>query len=241
MRPETHPSPHAGLPEDARAAIEASARAVYAEYTETIVEALNVCPFARGAREEGTSRVLVHLDPIGLGGELEANGALVDRLAGLLDDESAEVVQVIFPGVALDAVRWERWAKALTAALRSLRAGPAIWAVAAFHPELAWSDRTPSELVPLFRRSPQPTVQWLRLDALERVREGRPDGDVALPIDAAAARRLLSRASRRPIVEVVSENNARTAARLGTAALEERLTTLARRAAVEYVLACQSS
>lgn len=230
------------LPERARllecveehAKIEEIARDVYGRFTTELIEGLNLCPFARGSRHTGASVVRVVLEPLDPAATAPEGSALRSLIEELIDDESAEVVQVIFPAVAMDALSWERWAKALTSWVRGLRPPPAVWAVAAFHPELPWSSSSASEAIPLFRRSPDATLQWLRLDALERVRRGRPEGDVVLPSVPRDAAALLAQVSKPGLAEVVAENNHRMATSFGWEALEDRLKDLALEAERRY-------
>jgi hypothetical protein len=231
MRPEV--ASRLALPEYA-SAVEAIARDVYARFTADFVEGQNLCPFARGARDAATSVVRVCLEPQSEDGTLCEGSALAAMVDALLDEEGAEVIQVIFPLSTLDAKMWERWAKTLTAKIRTRRAGPAIWAVAAFHPELSWSDASPAEAIPLFRRSPDPTLQWLRLDALERVRRGRQEGDVALPSDPRSAAAFLAEQARPSLADRVAENNHRTANKIGWSILAERFKDLADEAQRRY-------
>jgi hypothetical protein len=109
-----------------------------------------------------------------------------------------------------------------------------VWAVAAFHPELPFTAASPSEAIPLFRRSPDATLQWLRLDALERVRRGRPEGDVVLPVVPRDAAALLAQVSKPGLADVVAENNRRTADALGWEVVEERFKGLALEAERRY-------
>lgn len=235
MSPERDPwDGRAGLNDAQAAQVVAAARGVYSRFLDEAIERHSYCPYARQSRAEQTSVVEVVLERLDPDAQLvpgSALAAVVDRWIGVA---AMEVVQVVFPRVQVDAARWERWAKALTSRIRSLRPGPAVWAVAAFHPELSFGTGSAAELVPLFRRSPDPTVQWIRLDALDRLRTGRPEGDVVLPTDPRSVAALLAAAQRAPLHERVAENNERTVERLGLEAAVSQLADLAAEARRAY-------
>lgn len=210
------------------------ALAANARWTREVIEAGNYCPFARRAREQQRATALVSFDTVDLDQpERSADGlfAHADRLA---NDERAEVVQVIFPLLEVTSDRWQRYAKGLTAAVHRRRGQGSVFAVAAFHPELPWSGDGPQAIVPLLRRTPDPTIQWLRLDVLHRVREGRPEGDVVLPDGPEQAQKLLKQARRPSLSEVVAQANWDTARGHGLDALEARLRELSHAAQAQY-------
>ncbi len=210
------------------------ALAANARWTQQVIEAGNYCPFARRAREQQRAMALVSFDRVDLDEPENSADALFGHADRLASDERAEVVQVIFPLLEVTPDRWQRYAKGLTAAVHRRRGQGSVFAVAAFHPELPWSDAGPQTIVPLLRRTPDPTIQWLRLDVLHRVREGRPEGDVALPDGPERALKLLKQAQRPPLSEVVAQANWDTARGQGLEALEARLRELTRAAHARY-------
>lgn len=181
-------------------------------FLDQVVEGLDVCPYARSARLASRTRRYVLPDlatsttPLTIGSELQR---VFDEIA---TEPSVEVVQLIFPRAAAGPRDWVRQVKELTARLQAAH-GRSVVGVAAFHPGLPYSEQTPAGLVPLFRRSPDPTIQWIRLDVLERVRAGRPDGDVALPSEPEARDALLAAAKRTPLGDQIAAANF---ARVGT-------------------------
>lgn len=143
-----------------------------------VVEGLNICPYARRSRLDNTVLRLVFDDPVS-DGVLACHDELAAVLDKVSDQANHEVTQLIFPRATCDPQTWVRVVKRATAELQAAR-GRSTVGVAAFHPDLAFGTDRPETLVPLFRRAPDPTIQWIRLDALDRVRRSRPHGDVAI-------------------------------------------------------------
>ena len=203
-------------------------------WQQEIVEGLGLCPWAMPARREGRARVEVYTDPVP---ETPRDG-LPDSLRALaldiLCDESIEVAQMVFPALPLEALAFERWAKAFTIAAHEAAGRASTMAVAAFHPALPWRAAPPLALVPLFRRAPDPTVQWLRLAVLDRVREGRAQGDVWLPTDPIEAARVLAESSRPSVAARVAEANAARATEIGHDVLCEQLAARAQTQALAW-------
>ena len=54
--------------------------------------------------------------------------------------------------------------------------GESPFAMAAFHPDAAADLDDPERLIPFLRRTPDPTIQLVRQEALERVRGRHPQG-----------------------------------------------------------------
>lgn len=181
-------------------------------FIEGFVEELNVCPYAKRSRLTGTARRFI--TPAGN----EQFGAdhpdVAEAFAAVAENPETEVVQLICPRIVLTGKDWASHVKGLTEELHQ-RHGRSVVGVAAFHPELSFREDRPAALVPLFRRAPDPTIQWIRLDAIERVRAGRPMGDIALPGADADLEAFLQR-QRLPSVEAeISAANARTVDELG--------------------------
>lgn len=211
------------LADDVRQAIIERALAANGWWQQSVIEALNLCPWAANARRDGRARVEVFTDPVPADPREGLDGALRDMAVTLIEAPRLEVTQIVFPGLALDALTFERWAKAFTGAAHAAAGRSATVAVAAFHPGLPWRPAPALALVPLLRRAPDPTVQWLRLDVLDRVREGRAQGDVWLPTDPVEAARVLAEAARPSVAARVAEANATRVAEFGHDTLEQML------------------
>jgi hypothetical protein len=140
-------------------------------YNREIIEAYQVCPFARGARQSGASAKRVLLVTSDLLTAMLGVAAEIER------DPRTEVAQVILPLVGLSARAFQDFAAELGQA-NAARHAPArpILVHAAFHPELPYATDTPARLVPFFRRSPDPMIQLVRLSVLDAVHENRPRG-----------------------------------------------------------------
>lgn len=207
--------------DEAAAALERNAR-----FLEVVVEGMNVCPFARKARIDGATLREVLPDPVADGAFADEAvlGAVLDRLT---ESDTLEVAQLIFPRCALEPRAWGRAVKDLTARLQSER-GRSTVGVAAFHPALPYTDQNAATLVPLFRRAPDPTIQWIRLDVLERVRRGRGRADVAVPTTPEAVRAFLAQPPRKPLDEEIADANRTRVHAMGLDVFEALLADLVR-------------
>lgn len=137
-------------------------------YQEELIEAFNLCPWAKGARSSGNAVPLV-----------DDGGPLLTQLADAAA-LGADVVFLVLPRYIGSRLDFEELVAQLIAedARRHRESSPP-FAMAAFHPEAAPQsndDLSPETLVPYLRRSPDPTIQLVRLEALARVRKGEPPG-----------------------------------------------------------------
>jgi hypothetical protein len=154
---------------------EAAIQAIHDRYQREIVEGLGLCPFARRSRELGRVHRPVFVataaadpDPREVA---EALARLVDR------DRSAEIVLLTFP--IPPGHPWSR-PSAFEQFLARLREAwtavppPREFYMVSFHPRLEPpADRplTQDSLVSLLRRSPDPVIQCVDADLLDRVRK----------------------------------------------------------------------
>ena len=146
--------------------IEAEALARSNRYLREFVEALGLCPFARKCRESGrlARRVLRGERPA------EATAAAVRELEQT-SEEQVEVALLIYPEFAGELSRFEEFRDEVR---RSLR----LFYCVAFHPALPMDLSDANRAVSFLRRSPDPTLQLVRISTLDRVRSGRPAGSV---------------------------------------------------------------
>jgi hypothetical protein len=143
---------------------------LYQRYQLEIVEALNLCPWAKRAREEGKVDIEV-CDLIAPDVEV-----VLDRVAALAANP-IDIGLLLFPRLELGRLEFERFVADLIARdaeRRTLSSPP--FAFAAFHPAASADLSKPERLIPFWRRSPDPTLQLVRLSALERVRRADPPG-----------------------------------------------------------------
>ena len=167
-------------------------------YLREFVEALELCPFARKCRESGrlVRRVLRGSRPT------EATLTAIRELERTTEEE-VEVALLIYPeftaGVrAFDEFRDE------------VRASLGLFYCVAFHPDLPMDLSDANRAVSFLRRSPDPTLQLVRIATLQRVRSGRPTGTFYLdpartsPAEFSALHRSVS------VSEQIAEANLRT-------------------------------
>jgi len=214
-------------------ALEREALRLNDRYLTEVIEPHKFCPYARAARLNSRMRRYV------ITTSHEDRAQVLDLMAEVADDPTQEVVQVIFPTVELDASAWRDATRSFDEGLvKEHGEGYAnVLASAAFHPDLSFSTRSPATLVPLFRRAPDPTIQWTRLDVLDALHSsqgGRSSHflDVrGLSVDEIMA----ALASFRPsLSERIAEANLRTAESLGVDHVVNALADIATERATVY-------
>lgn len=137
-------------------------------YVLEVVEGRNVCPFARGARVSGRAvREVLLLERCD---EVAVADAIARYEAG---DAGVEVVQLIFPRLAVAPRLFEDFVGRVRTE-RALRPGPCPFALAGFHPDFALDLRTADTAVAFFRRAPDPTIQLVRLTAIDEITRHDP-------------------------------------------------------------------
>jgi hypothetical protein len=144
---------------------------LYGRYQQEIVEHLNLCPWAMRARLDGKVRLQVCL---------QTDGSLdptLDAIREFEADPQVEIALLLFPRLDLDRLAFERFVADAVKhdAARATLKSPA-FAFAAFHPSANLDSSKPERLIPFWRRTPDPTIQLVRLHALERVRHADPPG-----------------------------------------------------------------
>ena len=148
-------------------ALTEDAMALAARYLESVVEDLDLCPYARPSRRAGG----VRMERIGSGHGAEHCAA---RVAELAQDAAAEAILLVFdlgPGDARHDVRvFETFLREFQSLYRASNA-PAFYSVI-FHPRIEErvSRTTPDSLIQVIRRAPVPMIQCLRASVMEAVR-----------------------------------------------------------------------
>lgn len=133
-------------------------------YLIEFVEAYDLCPFAKRCRESSVlERRVVLGDPPD---EAEIAG-VVRELEGARFAQ-VEVALLLLPEWRVTRAELDRF----TARARDMTA---VFFVVAFHPEAEPDLTTPDRLVPFLRRSPDPTLQLVRRDVLDRARGWQVD------------------------------------------------------------------
>jgi hypothetical protein len=155
-----------------------------------VVLPFGICPFAAPALASGAvaRRVLDGLD--------EAPAAIAEYGA----DAAIEVALLIFPSLTLSAAEFDR-------ACAPLRTSHRAFVAAVFHPETPYDAATPAQAVGFFRRAPDPTLQLVRADVLDRVRGA--GGKFLFDFSAAAWAELQKREQRLPPSERIARDNHR--------------------------------
>jgi hypothetical protein len=144
-------------------ALRAEALRIHARYSVELVEGLGFCPWARAAREQGqvTTRVLLEQE--------SAPSQVVEQVRALERDARCEIGLLVFPQLVLGRIAFQHFAAEVRARYDA-GAGDGRFAIADFHPDAAPKLESPAELVPFIRRSPDPTLQLVRLRAIAQVR-----------------------------------------------------------------------
>ena len=195
---------------------------LHRRYQTEIVEAYRLCPWAERAIADGRVREAVILQ--------DGSGAVEPSLAAIdswIDDPTADVAFAIYPRLALGRQEFHDFAARLRnadTARHELGAVPFVFA--AFHPEADADTADPERLIPFLRRTPDPTLQFLRASALDGIRSGASQGTQFL--DIASLDAILSGTAQPPLRERVARANLATAERCGIAALRRHLDDIRR-------------
>jgi hypothetical protein len=158
----------AALSDEERAFV-AEVERINLRFTVEVVEGFDVCPYARGARGDGTAvrEVMLQRDA-----DPAPTLALIDRLEA--DRRNLDVVQVIYPLLDVTPRQFEHFNAAIRQADAARRKQRAVFVHATFHPDYGLDTRSPDALVSFLRRSPDPMIQLVRYSTIEDVRGPSP-------------------------------------------------------------------
>ena len=189
---------------------------LYRRYQSEIVEALKLCPWAERARLEGRVReevlLTTALDP-------EPVLAAIDALSR---DDAVQIGLLLFPRLGVEFDSFERFVSELvTKDAERRELGTAPFALAAFHPGARADLGDPERTIPFLRRTPDPTIQLVRYDMLESVREGFNEGTQFIDVKVLMTLDW-TREDTLPLRERIARANHRTVMRLGIDAIEQR-------------------
>lgn len=189
------------LSPDAAEALDREARRIYARYATEFVEALSLCPWAARARQDGHVEVEVVL-------ESDANvEAALRAFEALTSEPHVEVGLVVFPRLTLDRRAFEAFVSRLREQDAARQGGSPAMAAAAFHPDARADLTTAARLVPFIRRSPDPTIQLVRLSVLDAVRRPRDMGTAFLDPSTIDLRSFITTPVKPLLHERVAETN----------------------------------
>jgi hypothetical protein len=230
VRPERVDFPFAALPAvsaETKAALERDVFRANDRYLNEFLEKYAFCPYSRDARRKGEVHRYMHycecLDPRPL-------VELMHRIAG---DSTHVVAQVMLPCIDVTAPDFARFVHQLTDFAHAELGGRDVLAVAPLHPALNFSQTTPEALIPLFRRTPDPTIQWVRLDALESVYAGRESDTVFVEASSIDAY-LEKNPKKAPLYETIAKANAAMTKRLSVDLVVALLEEIANDASVSH-------
>lgn len=170
-------------------------------YLTQFVERFEVCPFAAKCRTDGKlRRKMTWLnDPQ----DITRATVAVEELEALNEAEPVEVALLVCAGLrGLTVEQFATFHEGLRAAYQRRFDAPAFYVVP-FHPEQRAKVHTASGLVPFWRRSPEPTLQFVSVSLLHRIRRGdhqRDPSHLALQLAAAGLppEEILARLERQP-------------------------------------------
>ncbi len=184
---------------------EAAALARNDRFLVEVVEGWSLCPFARATRLSGQLAREVLLG--------QAEATQVSERAHRYDDDGAQIVLFILPGWAGNPRAFERFVEEVR---RHYEAGaePA-FAMAPFHPDSDFYTDTPSRMVGLFRRAPDPTIQLVRYTALEAARRHAPDGKFFFDGSPESWKAIAARPERGLSAQIACDNYERVGTRAG--------------------------
>ena len=111
--------------------------------------------------------------------------------------------------------------------------GHRVLAVAPLHPQLSYQDTSANGMLTLFRRTPDPTIQWVRLEALSEIYEGRTCCPRFVPPEQ-IMRTLREAPPATGLYDRIAETNRAMAERIGVKNVEKLLREISEEAARNY-------
>jgi hypothetical protein len=158
-------------------------------YLAEFIEALAICPYAKSCRESAR----LHREVL-LTAEAD-EAAMTGRVVALESELSRdiEVALLLLPRLQLSVSDFVHFVGQVQRRYQKGRTQPIAFFVVAFHPELSMQLQNPDVAVRFMRRSPDPTIQLVRPEAIERVRGERSAETVSRQIAEAGLRAVVER------------------------------------------------
>jgi hypothetical protein len=196
---------------------------VHRRYALEVVEALGFCPWAKAAREAGRVRLLVSFDTTP---DVRSALSFMDEIEA---DAGAEVSLIAYPLLPLDRLPFAHFVAELRAADAARKpVGETVLAMADFHPNVTADTSDSERLVPFVRSAPDPTIQLVRIAALNGVRLSETSGTSFVDPAELSFEQLLQAQSAPPLSARVARANLRTVAALGLPSVLAVLADIAR-------------
>lgn len=194
---------------------------LHGRYLIEVVEHFGLCPWAVKARVANRLRTVVVLQT----DEEQVEPSLA-AMKPWASDTSIDVGFLLYPRLALERVAFDRFAARVRSAEIELHAlGDAPFAMVAFHPEARPEVDDPERLIPFLRRTPDPCIQVVRVEVLNRVRGAAPEGTQFL--DSSVLDAVASGAVAEPTVrERVSRANLETALSVGVEHMRQTMDSI---------------
>ena len=197
------------------AALADEAIRLHERYTIEVIERFNLCPWARGARTGGEVEryALLQTDlapepTLELISGLEARGAA-----------APPIVIAVYPRVRTTPREFDEFASQVKRLDQQRHGGRPAYVSATFHPDYALDTRTASAMVPYFRRSPDPSLQIVHFDTIEKAR-GTNNGTFVFDYTADGWAELQRRLTTLTVVERVAADNKALLEKLGLEVFE---------------------
>lgn len=222
--------------------LQREAERVHLRYHVEVVEALNLCPWAKDARIGGRVRLCVSAlsepDSAAAWNAIEAAMTAAHTQIGIL----------VFPLLALERIAFAHFVAAVREhEAKDARTAAERIALADFHPEAtppaasfaqrpdALDDSSAERLVPFFRRAPDPMIQIVRQSALDDVRLSEDHGTSFVDPTQYNLSTIMELPAPTPALATrVARNNARTLERVGLERVQLLLSDIVRDRNVSY-------
>ena len=189
---------------------------VYERYAVEVVERFGFCPWARSARASNQVRlrVIFSSDP----NDFDESLAALSELHRKPSD--GDVALFIYPLLDLDRRGFEDYVRRLRKLCEVASPPLDAFATAAFHPSATADSSHPDRLVPYVRKSPDPTLQLLRISSLSAIK-GLEQGTEFLDISQLSLETLASlREPPKALRERIAEQNLATVDEVGPERLD---------------------
>jgi hypothetical protein len=193
---------------------------LHGRYLVEVVEHYGLCPWAVKARLANRLRTVVLLQ------SEESTEPSIAAMSPWTDDRNMDVGFLLYPRLALGRVEFDRFAATVRSAEIERHAlGDAPFAMVAFHPDARPELDDAERLIPFLRRTPDPCIQVVRVEVLNRVRGATPEGTQFL--DSAVLDAVASGAMAEPTVrERVSRANLATARSVGIEQMRQTIDSI---------------